>query len=55
MEAKVLKEYIDKETKALHTVGEVVELSDARAEELTKGGYVAALEEKTPKTRKAKK
>lgn len=41
MKAKVIIQYIDRETNIFHAVGETVELTDARASELAAGGFVA--------------
>lgn len=41
MKAKVITQYIDRETNTFHAVGETVELTDARASELAAGGFVA--------------
>lgn len=40
MKYKVIKEYSDRITKEYRAVGDVVELTDERAEELKAGGYV---------------
>ena len=62
MKAKVLKSFIDRETKELRKVYDVVELTEARAKELSEGGYVAvekvaseATEPTQKKQRKSKK
>lgn len=53
MKAIVTKAYTDRETGIVHSPGEAVELSDARAAELGKGGYVKA-EKAAPKPRARK-
>jgi hypothetical protein len=53
MKATVTMAYTDRETGAVHLAGEIVELSDARAEELEQGGYVKA-EKAAPKPRARK-
>lgn len=53
MKATVTKAYTDREDGAVHLVGEAVELTDARADELEKGGYVKA-EKAAPKPRARK-
>jgi hypothetical protein len=40
MKYKVIKEYADRITKEYRAVGDVVELTDERADELKAGGYV---------------
>ncbi len=40
MKAKVIVPYIDRITDELHKAGETVELTQARADELSKGGFV---------------
>lgn len=53
MKATVTMAYTDRETGIVHSPGEAVELSDARAEELEQGGYVKA-EKAAPKPRARK-
>ena len=53
MKATVTKAYTDRETGIVHASGEAVELSDARADELEKGGYVKA-EKAAPRPRARK-
>lgn len=44
MKVRVTSEFIDKETKKLHKVGEELEISKARYEEILKvGGFVKAM------------
>lgn len=40
MKTSVIKAYTDRETSVVHLVGEVVELTDARAKELAANGFV---------------
>lgn len=53
MKATVTKAYTDRETGIVHSPAEIVELSDVRADELEKGGYVKA-EKAAPKPRARK-
>ena len=41
MKVKVIIRYVDRETRKMHDVGEVLEYSKERAEELIKAGHVA--------------
>lgn len=52
MKATVLISYTDKYTGEVHWQGETVELTAARAKELTASRHVAAIEEKPKTTRK---
>lgn len=48
MKALVLKDYIDRETKELHTAGKEIEVSEERAKEILNAGkYIKVIEEKT--------
>lgn len=56
MKATVIKAYTDRITGDIHLRGEEVELTEARAKELTEGGYVeakAAPAKAEPTTKKA--
>ncbi len=58
MRAKVIKPYTDKYTDDIHLATETVELTEARAKELSELGYVEIAEEpkkpaSKPRTRKA--
>lgn len=49
MKAKVIKDYIDKHTRELHTAGETVTLTDERfAEIAAEGRYVEEIREPEP-------
>jgi hypothetical protein len=53
MKAKVITAYIDRITNELHKPGEEVELTEARAKELSAGGFVEVAEAAPRRTRKA--
>lgn len=45
MQAKVLIDFIDKETKAYNRAGSIIEVSEARSKEILKAGkYIALME-----------
>lgn len=49
MKCKVVKRYIDRETRELHEYGEVVEVTDARFKEISAAGkYLEALADDAP-------
>ena len=51
MKAKVLNEFIDKETKKLNKVGSIIEVSESRAKEIMAAGeYIEVV--KATKTKK---
>lgn len=53
MKAKVITAYIDRITNELHKPGEEVELTEARAKELSAGGFVEVAKAAPSRTRKA--
>lgn len=53
MKAKVITAYIDRITNELHKPGEEVELTEARAKELSAGGFVEVAKAAPKRTRKA--
>lgn len=53
MKAKVITAYIDRITNELHKPGEEVELTEARAKELSAGGFVEASKAAPKRVRKA--
>lgn len=54
MKVKVIRKFIDKETKVLRKVGDVFTCSKDRFAEITKAGnYVVEVEEKPAKAKKA--
>lgn len=52
MKAKVVKAFTDKNTGKIHLAGEAIDLKEARAKELERGGFVDI---ETPKAQKADK
>ena len=53
MKAEVIKAYKDRITGDLHLRGAIVDVTDARAKELSEGGFVKIKEAAKPTTRKA--
>lgn len=49
MKAKVIRSFIDKETKAVRKLDEVFDCTQKRYDELAKGGFVIAVAEKKEK------
>ncbi len=55
MKANVISAYTDRETGEPHRVGEQVELTDARAAELSERGFVEPVEAPKPAVRNTRK
>ena len=52
MRAKVLEQYVDKNTQVLHDIGDTVEVTDKRCEEINAtsyGAFLMPLEDETKK------